>query len=97
METLLFHPVDLQVVLYCHPGYLEVTYAVREECEEQGRDSPTLDPEPHVQAWAYQPILCALLTLTFWGRVLMQTFLFPKVIQAPPLTLARALAEHKRV
>ena len=39
METLLFHPVDLQMVLYCHPGYLEITYAVREECEEQGRDS----------------------------------------------------------
>ena len=57
-----------------------------------GQRHTDLDPEPPVQAWAYQPILCALLILTFWGRFLMQTFLFPKVIQAPPLTLVRAPA-----
>ena len=50
METLLFDPVNLQGVLLCCPGYAKITYAVREEREEQGRDRPTLDPEPHIQA-----------------------------------------------
>ena len=55
METLLFDPVDLLRVLFYCPGYVEITYAVTEEHEEQGRDSPTLDPEPHMQAWPTNP------------------------------------------